>query len=59
MIVAVEHALGLSLFEARTIESALKKAHRYFGDYGGPYHAPEDQKDQIAMAKSMGAAIIG
>lgn len=54
---AIEHSLGLSLFTARTVEGALRKARRRFGEYGEPYSAPKDQEQQVAMAKQFGARI--
>lgn len=57
MIFAVEHSMGLSLYEAKTPEAALEKARRRFGSFGGPYILPKDQEGQIIYAKAMGAGV--
>lgn len=56
-IFAVAHGLGVSLFLAKTKQSALKKALKYYGMGVGPYSCPEPQESEISWAKYMGAMV--
>jgi len=57
MIYAIEHRLGLSLIEARTPQAAIRKAEQRFGTRASPFIIPEDQAQQIACAKALGAGV--
>jgi hypothetical protein len=55
---AVTHDVGyVSLFRARTEQSALRKARAEFGNSHAPYKATKDP-EEIDFALAMGAAIL-
>lgn len=55
---AVDHRLGVSLIEARTGATAIKRAAYLLGATAGPFTIQPNQPQACAWAKAMGAAIL-